>query len=118
MKRFCQYERGYFDDQEFVSTQDGIIHEVSPRHYARTGSLVQGPTIQAAPFWLPYSEVFTVIARDASEPLAGFAPRTLPRADADEEIAALRVEILRLTDRLSRDDLRACLTHIRQQVSA
>jgi hypothetical protein len=118
MRRYCQYEPGYFDDQEFLSTQHGVIHEVVPRHYARTGSLVQGPTIQAAPFWLPFSDVFAVLARDASEPLAGFSPRIPPRADADEEIAALRVEILRLTDRLSRDDLRACLAHIRRHVSA
>ena len=118
MRRYCQYELGYFDDQEFVSTQHGVIHEVNPRHYARTGSLVKGPTIHAAPFWLQYDDVLTKVARDASEPLAGFAPRALPRADADEEIAAFRVEILRLTDRLSRDDLRACLAHIRRHVSA
>jgi len=118
MRRYCQYELGYFEDQEFVSTQHGFVHEVIPRHYARTGSLVQGPAIQAAPFWLPFTDVFAVLAREASEPLVGFSPRTLPRADADEEIAALRVEILRLTDRLSKDDLRACLGHIRRHVSA
>lgn len=118
MRRYCQYERGYFDDQEFRSTQHGVIHDVIPRHYARTGSLVQGPTIDAAPYWLPFSDVFMVLARDASEPLVGFTPRPRPCADADEEIAALRVEILRLTDRLSREHLRACLAHIRQHVAA
>jgi hypothetical protein len=115
--RYCRYEPGYFDDTEFVSATQGVIHEVQPRHYARTGMLVQGPPIASAPFWVPFHDVLAALARDASEPLEGFAPTLPPRADTDEETTRLRLEILRLTDRLSNDDLRTVLNEIRRRLS-
>jgi hypothetical protein len=118
MTRYCRKEYGYFADSEFTSTGQGFIHEMAPRHYARTGMLVSGTSIdQTATFWVTFSPVLAKLVEEAPVPLEGFGPHIVPCLDADDDATALRLEILRLTDRLSNEDLRAFCDQIRRRLT-
>jgi hypothetical protein len=118
MNRYCKKEYSYFDDTQFTATSQGFIHEVPPRHYSN-GMKVQGPSVDpSATFWVPFRVVLDEMCRKAPEPLEGFDPKMLPCIDTDDEAAALRLEILRLTDRLSNEDLHTLLNKIRGHLSA
>ena len=117
MNRYCKKEYNYFDDTQFTATSQGFIHEVPPRHYSN-GMKLQGPSIDpSANYWGPFHAVLDEMCREAPEPLQGFDPRIPPSTDTSDEAAALRLEILRLTDRLSNEDLRTLLNKIRDHLS-
>jgi hypothetical protein len=144
VKRYCAYEPGRFDDNAFSSTPQGFVHEVQPRHYARTGTLVHIPPVDPTAFSVPFTDVLAAMVREASQapgvqrresasPEAGGLGRAVQRLTAglsDQELAALaqderfreagklRLEILRLTDRFSNEELADLIREIRRRLGA